>query len=90
MCILADRDCLYFRNNESRFLHTWYEEDLRWAIDMGFMEVSLPLVALGEDANQRYYAFTDKGKNWFVWYCYPFRLKIKHFWHMFRKRVFAT
>ena len=82
MCKRADEANVYYRNTEKAFLKIWYDEELQWAIDMGFMKPSEPMVHLGENKRTKYNEFTESGKNWFVWYCWPLKYKIKYW---FRK-----
>ena len=86
MCKQADKANLYFRSSEKNFLKIWYNEELQWAVDMGFMKPSMPMVYLGEKSYEKYYEFTNKGINLFIWYCYPLKYKIKYWFRkIFRK-----
>lgn len=70
---------VYFsnRDSEKEWLTCWSKEELDWAIKHNFMQLSEPMLHLGESSNKKYYEYTPMGKRLKDYYTYTTWMWIK-------------
>lgn len=85
---------IYGRSSIERWYNDYTDAQMSWLWEHGHIEYSEPMVHLGERPEQKYIAFTPKGRRWNDWYSMPtwfwFKYKVlrygylKYKWHSLR------
>ena len=85
---------IYCRGERSVWLDDYTNDQFVWLLTNGHLKWSEPMVHLGESPDERFFAFTKKGRRWYDWYTltfwqwlkvYVFRVYyLRHLWQCFR------
>ena len=73
------RFSFYARQNATRWYQDYNVYQMTWLWEHNHIQWSKPMVELGENPNNKYIEFTERGKKWYNWYSCSLWQYIKYY-----------